>query len=365
MWVQLVLFVVVVLAYVYQKVKATFAHWDERGIPFVPPQFPFGNISRLAGDWHYTDLIKRGYRMMKKKHPIMGGFCFLRPAVLILDLDLLKRICSTDFHNFDNRALYYNEKEPLSVHLVSLEGAKWRNIRAKLTPTFSSGKIKMMFPLVQDVGAQLKKAILDKIGKDEVIKMEHISNRYTTDVIGTCAFGFNCNTLADQDQVYTNMCKRVFESPIMLAKIVFTTAFVGFSRKLGLRFFPKDISDFFTNVIRETIAYRQTNKIERMDFMDLVMNLRRHDYESNEDADKEDGKLTFNEIVSASFSFFLAGYETTSCTLTFAMYELARNMEIQEKARDAVREIAMKNDGKITYELISGKSYLDMCINGE
>jgi hypothetical protein len=63
-------------------------------------------------------------------------------------------------------------------------------------------------------------------------------------------------------------------------------------------------------------------------------------------------------------NIFLFSYETTSTTMQFCLYELSKNKEIQEKARQDV-ENAIKKHGEMTYEALSDMKYLEQCVEGE
>jgi len=54
--------------------------------------------------------------------------------------------------------MFCNKKiDPMTGNLFSLPGKKWRNLRVKLTPTFTSGKIKQMFAILKMCGDEFAK----------------------------------------------------------------------------------------------------------------------------------------------------------------------------------------------------------------
>ena len=57
------------------------------------------------------------------------------------------------------------------------------------------------------------------------------------------------------------------------------------------------------------------------------------------DAIKEDKKASLDEevIVATALIILIAGYDTTSATLSYCAYELVKNPEVQQKLRDEVR----------------------------
>jgi cytochrome P450 family 6 len=63
--------------------------------------------------------------------------------------------------------------------------------------------------------------------------------------------------------------------------------------------------------------------------------------------------------------FFLAGFETSSTTMTFCLYELAMNPDIQERLRAEIDTVLQKHGGNITYESIFEMEYLEKVVDGK
>ena len=66
--------------------------------------------------------------------------------------------------------------------------------------------------------------------------------------------------------------------------------------------------------------------MQRKDLLELMLRAEITDSEG-----RQVSKLTDNEVVAQSFTFILAGYETTSNALAYTTYCLALNPDIQEK----------------------------------
>ncbi|XP_058816025.1 uncharacterized protein LOC131679332 [Topomyia yanbarensis] len=359
MWIYL-LITVISLAVWYVRNK--YSYWERNGVPFMKPRFPFGNLQAIGRRVHSSQLMTRFYREMKGKHPFGGIFFFTNPVALALDLEFVKNVLVRDFQYFHDRGMYYNEKDdPISAHLFNIEGTKWTNLRKKLIPTFSSGKIKMMCPMIVNVADRFRECVERSIAADSEVEMKDLLARFTTDVIGTCAFGIDCNSLNDPDVEFRKMGKKVFELPSgRILKFFFMATFKDFAKKIHIKGTSDDVSEFFFNVVRETIEYREKNNVQRNDFMNLLIQLKEKG--ELDDSGEKVGTLSLNEVVAQAFVFFLGGFETSSTTMSYCLYELSLNEHVQDKARQCVRNAIAKHGG-LNYEAVTDMDYIEQCIN--
>lgn len=80
---------------------------------------------------HYTDL------------PYVGIYKFYSPIILLRDPDIIKDVLIKEFNKFHDNAVEVDEKlsSVLSKNPFVLKGEKWKSIRSKLTPCFTSGRV--------------------------------------------------------------------------------------------------------------------------------------------------------------------------------------------------------------------------------
>lgn len=356
----------------YIKWKLTF--WQNLGVPTLNPLFLYGDLKDIIKNTEFFGIhFQKLYTQFKTQGAKFGGiYMGPKPLFIPIDPELIKNILQKDFNYFYNRGTYYNEKhDPLSGNIFHLEDEKWRNTRNKLTPTFTSGKIKTMFEVLLNCTKQLDVILADHAIRNERVEIKELLARYSTDVIGNVAFGLECNTLKNPEADFRVFGRKalLFTPKIRLAHLLTFFLPRNLLNFLGLRTTLGEVEEFFMGVVKRTVEYRETNSVYRKDFMHLLIQLKNLGKITDDGQIKNsasgivENAITFNELAAQAFIFYLAGFETTSSAMTFALYELAFDQTIQNRARDEVRQILEKH-GTINYEAIQEMTYLDNIIYG-
>jgi cytochrome P450 family 6 len=190
----------------------SFSYWKKRGVPTLNPTPQFGDIgAAFFKQKKFPELINESYKAFDGKK--FGGlYGFTVPSLLVRHPEVIKDILVKDFDKFHSCGMVVNEKaEPLLGNLVTLSGSKWRNLRVKLSPTFTAGKMKVMFGTLVECGKELQDFLQEAANKSETIEIKDILARYNTDVIASCAFGIQCNCLKNPDAEFHKWGRSIFE----------------------------------------------------------------------------------------------------------------------------------------------------------
>uniref|UniRef100_A0A6P7F136 Probable cytochrome P450 6a13 n=1 Tax=Diabrotica virgifera virgifera TaxID=50390 RepID=A0A6P7F136_DIAVI len=351
--------VIILATCVYLYSKKKFLYWKDRNVYHMEPTFFYGNIKTVIKDHaHLTTVVQRLYdeaKTLKKRY--CGFYTFFQPHFVPVDIELVKGILQNDFDNFLNRGRYFNEKaDPLSGHLFNLEDEKWKKLRIKLTPIFTSAKMKVMFQTLLDSTERFQKLLERLANSEQPVDLKNAFACFTTDVIGSIAFGLECSSMENPDSEFRKYGDEAFRKSLrQRIGIVLTSVFPWWLVRLtGYKTFSKDMDNFFTNLVTEVIEEREKQKIERKDYLQLLINLNK--------SVKDKGNmqaLTMEEIAAQCFGFFIAGFETSSMTMNFAVLELSQNIDVQEKLREEIVAVLSKHNNQITFDTLNEMVYLD------
>ncbi|NWI92707.1 CP3AT protein, partial [Pitta sordida] len=356
-WLLLVAFLCLVALYGIWPYRT----FKKLGIP-GPRPLPFvGTFLEYRHGVHNFDQM-----CFEKYGKIWGIYDGRQPVLAVLDPILIKNIlvkeCYTTFTNRRNFGL--NGLLESALNLAADE--QWKRIRTVLSPTFTSGKLKEMFHIINHYGEKLVKNIEKKVANDEFVAAKDIFGAYSMDVVASTSFSVNVDSMSNpNDPFVTNIKKFLqfsFLSPVFLLLVLFPFV-VPVLEKMKVTLLPSEVMDFFRGIFMKMKKEREKgNSTDRVDFLQLMIESQSSDDGSKSAEANLDKTLSDEEILAQSLIFVFAGYETTSSTLSYVAYNLATHPDVQQRLLDEV-EAHLPNKAAPTYSAITQMEYLDMVVN--
>ncbi|KAJ8918366.1 hypothetical protein NQ315_008060 [Exocentrus adspersus] len=316
-------------------------------IPFFGSMFPVSTMKTTVGEW-----LRDLYNSIDK--PYFGIFVFDDPYIIVKSPELIKSILVKDFNKFTDRTILAPKHNQIVSNMMFIQKSPdWKRIRSKMTPVFTSGKLKGMFPLINEVGFELNKYVRKNLGK---LESKELSAKFSTDVIAKCAFAINAHSFDLENAEFRLIGKSFFDFTWRNGLIQTAYFFKpGWADFLRLEFFEKWAFTSLKNIFWNTIKNREGINTKNNDLIDILVEIRKNDKLSKElnfDGDK---------ALALAMTFFSAGFETTSSTIAFTLYELCLQPQIQERLRKEIKDNIKQHNG-ITYEGLQEMKYLEMCI---
>lgn len=289
-------------------------HWNyftdrnvafDRGVPFFGSQY-----KTFLGQDSFVGSISQIYNKYAKKHRIIGSYELGgQPSHMVLDPKLAQAITIKDFDYFVNHyfQLDSNTDPLMSRVLFSMTNEKWRNMRSTLSPLFTGSKMRYMLTLMNDTTAEfvshIQKEILSKSPKDGIeYNMDELLTCLTNDMIGSTAFGLKMNTIADKENEFYKAGTRLAYALLSLKTFV-VLSLPTLSRLLGLNILNAKDSQFFRDIIHETVEARKKSKVVRNDMLQLLLLAQEGKLENDkDDAPQDAGFASITEVLAAKTS---------------------------------------------------------------
>ncbi|XP_011175447.1 cytochrome P450 9e2 [Solenopsis invicta] len=342
----------------YYFVLSKLIYFERLKIRYVQPIPLLGNMAqvifrRISMAEHIQNIYNR---FPDEKY--VGFYDFTRPTFIIRDPEIISMIAIKHFDNFCNHSSVVNESlDPIaSRNLVSLQGHRWRKMRRLLTPTFTSGKIKMMFGLMSECAENLINFVITESGKTgKTFDINDLFFRYANDTVATCAFGISVDSFKHPENTFFMIGKEGMTfNAWKYFKFFMNRNFPLFAKLLKLRLIGSKIENFFKDIVTNVVKVRDEQGIVRPDMIQLMIKTR------NKDSGPE---FDIDEMTAQAFVFFIAGFDSVATAMCFMAHEIGINPDVQKKLREEINDVLKWTDGKPTYEAINHMKYLDAVVN--
>ncbi|CAG9855799.1 unnamed protein product [Phyllotreta striolata] len=315
-------------------------------IPFIGVKLP-RNIYEIT---HFFDGLIEQYGNTFKYY--LGNTL----VVATCDADLIQAIVQSSKHIQKSR-LYDISRIWLKDGLIVSTGDKWRQRRKLLNPSFHVSILKEFFAVFKDNSNKIVASLEQEAAKEKPIDVGPFLAKFAADVIAESSFGsklgiqegHNPGYLESLDKVLKLISMRNFSLwkwNDMLYKL-FAKEYSEQSRCIGI---VDSVAQKIIENKREDIDPDSQTRMNTKKRSVLIEALMEHPDITNEDVHEEVN------------NFMFAGYDTTSTSLSFLLYELSRHQDIQEKLYQEIMFHIDGDIGNLDVERLQKMNYLDLVL---
>lgn len=143
---------------------------------------------------------------------------------------------------------------------------EWKTKRTEVAVGMTQKKMISIFHLIENIGEKFSAYIRREIEKSpgKSFNARDICVRYTCECVSECIFAIDSESFKKDDSEIIVMADKMIRSISDAATSL-----------LPKRMMPKDVEEFFIHVMDEALKHRIENGIERDDFLNHILELRK------------------------------------------------------------------------------------------
>jgi len=329
-------------------------------------------------------MVNLGYLESRIKLASKYGTTFLyylgiKPVVVTQDLEVIRSVMVKNFDQFINRVytpplVMLKKQNKKNVRgLLFARGEEWRRTRRVLTPMFTSKKLRMMVPLIQESCERLNEKMSTVSNSGESVNVWKWFGLFTMEVILATAFSRDVGTQNSSDNPLTKATASVFKTTTYgnetMERLLAMLSHFPWMEWVLIKFASQSQAarsfTYLENTALKLIEDRRRSmsSVESppQDLLQLL--LEAHDEDEIGTEARSRGLLSNDEVVRSIIIILLAGYETTSNALGYTAYLLALNPAIQGKLIKEIQDYYDANPDASLYDAAENIDYVTMVLN--
>ena len=332
--------VLVLIARVASRQRKVFVE----GLPEVPgAHWLFGHFPIFRKVLNSGE-FEAAQRTLAYDHANSDGVCTFRMLgrhwIALSDPQIVRSVLTAAHHRETSTfQMRHGSKMFGRKNILSMRGREWRFWRATVHRAFTPAALKGMQSRMVVVASTLVESIVQRIDDEgqQSMDVEELCKMVTLDVFGLTALGVDFRS-----------CHTLTPSPIATAFDFLSSELL---RRIKTMYLPT--SHFYYLPTEANRRHKRESAVLR-NVLDEAVKSRRQQQQDNDSSDDVgeddllahlfravDGTTTNVDVSDETFSDMLmgllfAGYETTSVTLTYCLYCLAKNPDVAERAVEEI-----------------------------
>ena len=317
-------------------------------IPSPPRKFMIGNMLAVRASAPIQDMMQ----LSRDLGPIFWLDMMGKPLVVVSGFDLVDELCDEQrFAKSTRGALRKLRPVAHGLFTADTEEPRWSKSHNILLPTFAQRAMQGYHDAMLDIADQLMLK-WERLNADDEVDVTDDMTRLTLDTIGLCGFDYRFNSFyRDGNHPFVDAMVRSLEAT-MHSRGLPLEDLINRREQRQLREDTRYMHDVVENVIK--VRRNSEEDSGKKDLLNFMIS----------GVDKQTGqRLDDTQIRDETIIFLIAGHETTSGLLSFAVHALINHPEVLAKAYAEVDSVLGPDPSiRPTYQQVNKLTYISQVL---